>query len=187
MANGGTRSDFEIKLAPEVDKSLAAFTKEINERYDPKTVNRVLQFALVRGAASLVPLIRQDVPHQKYGTGRMQKAIRVKKSRYFTPGAVVGISLGKNRADKKGAYYAWMYTNGAKQHVEFGKRNGPLRFGPKIIYRVDHPGFKGHSFVEKSVQSHMDRALQSIAKITNKFLVDEAFSQRIFKSVNRWG
>jgi hypothetical protein len=189
MANGRTRSEIEITLAPQVDQTLAAFSREISTRYNKASVDKILQFAVMRGASTLAPLIRADMPTQKthkYGFHRMEKAIKARPSKFYKPGAVVGISLGRRRADKKGAWYAWIYTSGAKRHTEYGRKRGPLHFGPKVLVKVDHPGFTGRPFVEKSAEQHLPSAIKTITKVVDKFLVNDAFQQRVFKSINRW-
>lgn len=189
MANGRTRSELEITLAPGVDVALATFKKEAETRFDHATVNKVMQLAIMRGASSLVPFLRAEMPTQryhKYGFRRMQGAIKARKSRFYTPGAAVGISVGRSRRDKKGAWYAWMYTSGTKPHVEVARvKNSPMKIGPKLATVVHHKGFHGRPFVEKVSMQHLPQVTETITKISTKFLVDEAFQQRIFKSVNR--
>ena len=180
-AFGRIESNFDVGFTPSTYQAIEEFQKEIERRYDPKIFALVLQSALTSGAKSIVPDVRAQVPAQKYGKGRLKGAIRAKASRFLTPAAVVGIGLGKNRADKKGAYYAWIYTKGAQPHTINTRRARFLHFGSKTIRSVDHPGFAGRPFVASAVDAASPKMLFNAALITNKFLADDAFQQRIFK------
>ena len=178
-ASGRIDSDFQVKFTNETYEALRTFEDEITRRYDTKVFATVLQSALTSGAKSIVPDVRGKVPSQKFGTGRLRGAIRAKASRFMTPAAVVGISLGKRRSDRKGAWYAWIYTKGARPHTIETRRARFLHFGSKVVNRVEHPGFIGHPFIPSAVEAASPKLLTNTAKITNKFLVDDAFQQRI--------
>ena len=178
-AMGRVQSDFEVKFTDETYQALKAFEDEIERRYDAKTFATVLQSALTSGAKSIVPDVRAQVPGQKYGTGRLRGAIRARASRFMTPASVVGIGLGARRSDRKGAWYAWIYTKGAQPHSIEARRHRFLHFGSKVVSRVEHPGFTGRPFVPAAVERASPKMLANTAKITNKFLVDDAFQQRI--------
>ena len=178
-ALGRTQSDFEVKFTDDTYEALKTFEDEIERRYDPKVFATVLQSALTSAGKSIVPDVRSKVPGQKFGTGRLKGAVRAKASRFLTPAAVVGIGLGKNRADMKGAWWAWIYTKGARPHTITTRRARFLHFGSKTIRSVDHPGFVGRPFIPAAVEAAAPKMLANTAKITNRFLVDEAFQQRI--------
>jgi len=184
-AIGRIDASFDFSVSNDTFAAIKAFEDEIEKRYNANTVRTVLQTALTSGARSIVPDVRARMPAQKYGTGRLRGAIRGAASRFITPASIIGISLGKNRADPKGAYYAWIYTKGAKRHMIQTRRARFLRFGSKVVRSVEHPGFRGHSFIPQAAESALPKMVANTAKVSNRFFVDEAFQQRIFKIVDK--
>jgi hypothetical protein len=184
-ALGRIDASFDFSISGDTFAAIKAFEDEIEKRYNANTVRVVLQTALTSGARSIVPDVRARMPHQKYGTGRLRGAIRGAASRFITPASIVGISLGNNRGDTKGAYYAWIYTKGAKRHTIQTRRARFLHLGSIVVRSVEHPGFLGRSFIPQAAARALPKMVANTAKVSNHFFVDEAFQQRIFKIVNK--
>lgn len=102
------KDDFSIAFDA---KQMAAFMEVVNKL--PSNVGRnAFRNAMRRSAAVVLRTARAEAPRD---TGRLQAAMKVRTVKKYEPiffKAAVFINPGKDRKDKKGAYYAWMVHKG---------------------------------------------------------------------------
>ena len=112
--------------------------------------------AVIRGVArNLVPVGR---------TGRLRRSIRV-STRAFRDGRIEG----KVTAGGKLAYYANIVEGGAKPHeIRVSGAAKALNLGNRVLVKkVQHPGFQGRRFMERTANQSEAAASNAFANYVN--------------------
>jgi hypothetical protein len=166
----------EVTISKETSASLKDLESNLRRAYAPKVVVNVLQRATLDGANALRPAVQSALP-----SGRMQKAVRAKASRFIKPASYVGISPGKSRRDIRGAWWAWIYVKGARPHLMKNRGGGSgsaraLMTKNGLFAAVNHPGSKGKGpVVERAVEANLRTALTAMNTSITNFLVNKTF------------
>lgn len=116
-------ADFEMKITglKEVQKALYSYSQQLGDK--------VVVSALSTGAKPMLKQARLNAPVR---TGRLRKAIYMKKSKLYNGkrNANVGVYISVRSGKKRGAYYAGMIENGWKD------RGGKRHAGRQFIHRA---------------------------------------------------
>lgn len=128
------------------------------ETSNPKKFNAMLQLATLNAARTLIKPVKAGAPVR---TGRLKKAVAVRKAKFDRPAAVVGVSAGKSRGDKTGAWYRWFVVSGTS-----GTRKTKSRGTVQV------KAIRGRDFVKQAATepSNQQRAVDAMRNTVQAFL-----------------
>lgn len=157
------RSDIQIDLSKDSLEQISGLSLALAAGFSEKRIDKALTAASLAAAKGMVKPVKAAAPKR---TGRLSRAIWAKPVMRDKPGAYVGIRAGKDRSDKRGAYYRWIVTSGVRG-VPYAI--GPSRYGNKKAVVADgmpyrsvtrRRGIPGRPFVTEAVNNNIDTALR---------------------------
>lgn len=166
------KSLLELGIRDDVRREAKALQDTLLNTLGWNGIRKLEQFATVNAARAVAPDVRNAAPGGPRGL--MGRYVRGRRSRMYSPGAVVGPVAGK-----KGAWWAKFVVYGTKPHSIPKFTAGNVFFNGRWASKVDHPGAKGNNFIGPTVDRNMEKVRDAFAGTIGLLVRDEAMRNRV--------